>query len=517
MTNASGTPLAGIEVLASPQQGGFNNTTTTASSGVYTVTGLAAGSYYVSFSDPNNVYIEPSTIVINVNVTAGSTTTQNEALVVGGSITGTVTNASGTPVAGIGVDASMNSENWGATTTSAGHYSILVPPGGPFNLYFFDSSNVYISASTTIANVVAGVSTTQNETLVQGGKVTGTVTNATGSPLAGIQVVDTNPSLVNVRPVTTSTAGTYSLTDIPPGSNSISFSDPNNVYGYESVNVNVIAGGTSTQNETLVQGGTITGAVSNPSGAPLVGIRVQAVGQSSNGSGSAISTSSGTYTIAGLGAGSYTVSFSDPNNVYLTSSSTVNVTAGSTVTQNETLLVGGTVTGTVTNTSGTPLAGIFVSENPLNGPNGASATTTSTGTYSISGLASGTYFVSFTDPNNVYIGGFVVCNITAGGTTTQNDTLFTTGLRPTISLATITGTPSVGQTLTAVASGVTGIPTPTPSYQWFANGAPISGATSSTYVPVTSEIGQSITVTITETNSAGKPASATSTRTTDVG
>jgi surface protein len=87
--------------------------------------------------------------------------------------------------------------------------------------------------------------------------------------------------------------------------------------------------------------------------------------------------------------------------------------------------------------------------------------------------------------------------------TITGDLLSTASTTPTISGTTITGTPSVGQTLSAVAGTVTGSPTPTPTYQWSSGSAPITGATGSTYVVSAGDVGHTLTVTITETNTAG--------------
>ena len=82
---------------------------------------------------------------------------------------------------------------------------------------------------------------------------------------------------------------------------------------------------------------------------------------------------------------------------------------------------------------------------------------------------------------------------------------------PTVTAPTITGTPQVGQLLTANSGTVTGGGTPT--YQWNAcavSCAPIAGATGGTYVPQAGDAGKAITVTEAVTNSSGVVATATS-------
>ena len=66
---------------------------------------------------------------------------------------------------------------------------------------------------------------------------------------------------------------------------------------------------------------------------------------------------------------------------------------------------------------------------------------------------------------------------------------------------TISGSISVGSTLTATTGTVSNEPTST--WQWYADSVAIDGATSSTFVLTSSEIGKSITVKQTATNSAG--------------
>lgn len=65
----------------------------------------------------------------------------------------------------------------------------------------------------------------------------------------------------------------------------------------------------------------------------------------------------------------------------------------------------------------------------------------------------------------------------------------------------ITGTAKVGQTLTSTPGTWSGSPTFT--RVWRAGGVVILGATGATYVPVTGDIGKTITVTVTGTNDRG--------------
>lgn len=67
----------------------------------------------------------------------------------------------------------------------------------------------------------------------------------------------------------------------------------------------------------------------------------------------------------------------------------------------------------------------------------------------------------------------------------------------------ITGTATVGQTLTTTNGTWTGVPTPTYARQWYADGVAISSATGTTRVLGSGEEGKVITVVVTATNSAG--------------
>jgi len=109
--------------------------------------------------------------------------------------------------------------------------------------------------------------------------------------------------------------------------------------------------------------------------------------------------------------------------------------------------------------------------------------------------------------NQIYYGGQTDANGNYYyATTTLIEELARTGGLPALpvntALPAISGTAQVGNTLTASTGTWTGSPT-SYSYQWNANGTAISGATSSTYKLIASQVGDSITVSVTATNPSG--------------
>jgi len=133
----------------------------TNSSGVYSISGLAAGTYMVWFLDDNNDYLDqfyngqPSPDTANdVVVTAGTTTPNiNAALARASHITGTVTDAtSHAPVGEDVIDvAAYQSDGVGgwnyvndAGTNSDGTYDVLVA-AGTYRVEFDDESGTYVT------------------------------------------------------------------------------------------------------------------------------------------------------------------------------------------------------------------------------------------------------------------------------------------------------------------------------------------------------------------------------------
>ena len=76
---------------------------------------------------------------------------------------------------------------------------------------------------------------------------------------------------------------------------------------------------------------------------------------------------------------------------------------------------------------------------------------------------------------------------------------------PVISSVTIDGTPTIGVPV-GVTVSCTGYPTPTYTYVWKLDGAPIDGATGTAYTPVEGDVGGDLSCTVTATNSEGSDA-----------
>ncbi len=156
--------------------------------------------------------------------------------------------------------------------------------------------------------------------------------------------------------------------------------------------------------------GTVGGTVKTSSGSAIAGATVSVGGKT------ATTGSTGTYSVADVIAGTYSMTVAA--NGYTTWSGSVTITAGSTVTQNVTLVAAppapttGAVTGTVTKSGGGALSGATVSIA------GKTATTGSTGTYSIADITAGTYTMTVSATGYTTWSGSVT--ITAGSTLTNN-------------------------------------------------------------------------------------------------
>ncbi len=321
-----------------------------------------------------------------------------------GTIVGKVTDSTGSPLSGAVVSYSGGQ----ASTDANGNYSLADVPAGAVQLTAAMSG--YASQTETV-NVTAGQTVTAPTfalSAVATGSITGLVTDTSNNPLSGVTVAYSGGS------ATTDTTGHYTLNNVPEGSVALTAS----LTGYQSASetVSVTANQTTTAPTMQLAAapvGSIKGQVTNTSGQALAGATVAYGGASTT------SDSSGNYTLSNVPAGTVQVTASLSG--YQTATQNVTVTAGQATTANFTLAQAttATVTGTVKNIStGALIVGATVSYS------GGSATTNSSGVYSLSNVPGGTQ--TFTAAANGYLSSSSTIAVN-GGTNTLNFQLSTAG------------------------------------------------------------------------------------------
>ena len=242
-----------------------------------------------------------------------------------------------------------------------------------------------------------------------GGTITGVVKNSAGHPLRGICVsaFSKSRSGIEIGPeVPTGAGGFYQLPGLASGSYQMQFATGcgnNGPYAALALPdlVRVTAGKTTAHVDAVMAlAGMISGVVRNSGGRPLSGICVAAM-DASNGGFAFVSTSArGTYRAGGLPAGQYQLQFipggvfsnCGNNGNFLPVTLTATANSGMTTTLNATLPTGGVISGVVKDSAGHPLAGVCAFSTS---PSGGQVSTASDGSYRLTQLFSGGYFVGF--------------------------------------------------------------------------------------------------------------------------
>ena len=453
--DGSGLPLTDINVTAYDASGDSVVGTSVSSSGVYTITGLANGSYRLYFSPHysgssadyiseyyNNKYDLESADPVAV-VAPNTVSSVDISLGLGGKITGQVTaQGSGNPIDNVNITLytsnnqyvdSVSTEPSGAYTFTAlltGGYKLRFQPSSSGTYadyipeYYDDKTNlntadvVDVTAPDTTANIDAE--------LAPGGKITGLViAGDTQLPLENVDVDVYNSSGNWIDDVDSDASGVYTITRLASGNYYLRFSpsiaDQNYVQEYyndkhdrESADpVAVVAPNTvSGINASLQRGGSLTGRVTGEDtgqGLPDVWVEVfDCYGFDVRG---ATTDLSGYYTVTGLLAGSYSVGFFPEDNgmsrayieEYFDNKSTwersnsVMVASGETTTGIDAALArGAQISGRVTAADGgAPLEEVDIEIYNLNGWYIGDALTSATGVYTTAGLPSGDYYLWF--------------------------------------------------------------------------------------------------------------------------
>lgn len=444
-----GMPLGGVCVYAQNVTG-----TMTGPGGTYLIDNVPAGQHRVQFSDcnPAPTYLtqwylgaadESTAALVNVADQA-NTALADVHMVPGVSVTGTVTDTANSPLQDIRVELQPQdppNDYISGYTDSNGQYRTGPVKDGQYKVRFVDNrypaqyaaefwNDEYLEADAQsldlrVANgtLVTGI----DAQLGDGATIAGNVRDQDSSPLSQVCVnaMTPHPDDHHLAGANTDASGNYSISGLPPVSTVVSFHDCNSpathadqwydgVTDRDDAQHLSLSPGTTLNgiDAQMTLGATISGKVTGTGGAPAANICVQAVTGTDddwNSVGWAQTDASGNYELERLPPGTHRVNFEDCNDTgpYLEQwysgsdsfdrATTIELTAGQSRTGvNVQLQPAALITGTVTDTGGTPLEGTCV-QATTDSFVGGMAETGSDGTYSITLSRSGKYKVQFVD------------------------------------------------------------------------------------------------------------------------
>ncbi|MEO7262769.1 MAG: carboxypeptidase regulatory-like domain-containing protein [Jatrophihabitantaceae bacterium] len=440
VSDPSGAPVLDVEVWVYYSASQFVGSGRSLSSGDYTVKGLPTGSYTLCFDGSQATSATApygytkSCSGLTVDVVVGQPTTVNETVEKAGAVGGAVTGGSG-PVPGVWVTVSDSSGNRvnSTNTDGNGNYQITGLAPGEVTVCFDPTYTAggyqrtcygaQSDGSGTPVTVTAGQLRTADVQLSRGAPITGTITDALGAPISGVLVSAYGMVGFSGYYAQTDEAGSFTFSGVTADDYQICF-DPSYAGGpaaggyaaecyddqpsLQSADpVTVGASGSVTVNAVLSPGAAITGQVTGADNAVLGGVYVYAYDPQSGQQAAASSDyQDGSYRLAGLAGGDYTVCFdaftvSQPavtgyvNQCYDSQNNAlVHVTAGAvTAGIDAELAVGAGIEGQATDSAGAPIAQVTVETQGSDW--GLSLSTDETGHYRFTGLPATSLTVCF--------------------------------------------------------------------------------------------------------------------------
>ena len=267
-----------------------------------------------------------------------------------------------------------------------GNYAVRFRAGSLYATEWYNNDAASFAAAMPVA-VVAGATTGGiDAALGTPGAIAGRVTNGSGDPIMGVQVMVFDPAGIALQYGATDASGNYYVGRLPTGSFHVQFNAAPAVTGNfvseyyadqrylsDGTDVEVTAGETTAGiDAVLALAGTISGRVTAAGGAGLSGVSVHAFDVDSDLAFSASTDELGNYVIKNVPAANYKVRFRPNTGTWavewsddksnFTEAAIIAVSAGGTVTGIDAELSDAsvTVTGRVTNGSGAGIAGIEV-------------------------------------------------------------------------------------------------------------------------------------------------------------
>ncbi len=392
VTDPASAPLAGAEVVVTGTE--VYRAATTDAAGQATIDRLVAGTYRVSVSPPGN-RPELRAQELNVTLAAGQTLPCAFTLAAGGILRVVVRDEAGEPLEGVRVTASALGGGLflERSTGADGGYSFQLSPG----TYRLEASG----PTTLLPAAHAGVVVTENSTttvdlqLRQGGVLRGVVTDHAGAPVERAYVTLWLDNW-DYRGVYTDSDGAYLLEGIPEGHWRLDVDPPSesSSLGCWHDFVTLTAGQTTRRDVVLPLGSFIRVTVTDATG-PVGGARVFVF----PGGYPIWTTDDGVATIGPLEPGTYRVEVSagETGGLLPQRHSGIVVAAGQTVEVAVRLQPSGSLTGTIRDVNGQPVAGASVT---LNGPAYVNTHTGADGTYHFASLAPGRYEIRVNPPSD---------------------------------------------------------------------------------------------------------------------
>jgi hypothetical protein len=368
------------------------------------------------------------------------------------------------------------------------------------------------------------------------GAIAGTVSEAASphSPIEHVQVEVLNATTGTfVDSATTGAGGEYEVAGLAPGAYKVRFQPPsesgffaqyfNGKGSFAEAEEVAVNEGATTKNidAALGEGSTISGTVL-AEGSPVGGVFVEAFPQGGGEEsfvGFATTAGDGKYTVKGVPAGTYAVVFFPPfgENLVLQYYEEKSFFGEATPVKvgfeedlpnvNANLLVGGEITGTVTDAvTHKPLPEVFIYASKEGAEFFGFGETDGNGNYTVAGLLTGVYDLEFesfaASPSYMTLTDNGV-GVTQKSVTSGVNVSLTPNAPHNTSAPVASGVGSAGQTLSCSTGSWTGAATLKYTYQWTRDGSAISGATTSAYLVQAADQGHGLACLVTATNGAG--------------
>jgi hypothetical protein len=434
----TGIGVPGTTVVVWTPSGTPVQTTTTNSSGAYSLNSLTPGTYTQTLTAPAGTLLDQSkssTLTEPLTVTNNQKQTVNASATASATIKGQVTDkATKAGLPGVKIELTDANGDFVTRTDSNGDFEFTGVPAGPYTLkatapgaYVFKNASGIIPANLNNGGTVPTLDTadpTISETVVLGAGATNTLdlsafqlTDTVGGQLtddgnvgglagAGVALFQNGVLLIST---TTDDNGNWAIANVPSGALTVVFTGPggyqfDSTSGSNTLSTSTTAG--SSVNASAYVPGTVAGVVTDDgnSNAGVTDAAILLTDQFGNIVASATTGSDGSYSFAGLVPGNYLLSVTMPGAYLLDQSSAGSwyqpITIGDGDTPNFPLtgFQPTTISGNVANDAGGGLPGVLVTVLDQNGNQISSTATDANGNFTIGGLTAGSYSLQYAAP-----------------------------------------------------------------------------------------------------------------------